>query len=372
MGRASTLAAVLLVGACELPPTISPDAGIDGAGPAGECGAAPTALDLLFLIDNSNSMAQEQASLADCFGGFGFGALVDPPDMDQDDKFDREPVGDLHVGFISPDMGTGGYEVPTCDDPVDGDDGLLLHAPSPTLSGCKAEYPRFLSWSAGDETSVLRRDFACLATLGTGGCAFEQHLRAVSRALVDHAGGPNAGFLRDDSFLAVVIQSDEDDASVRKDVEAERIFDPDDDELGPLNLRPFRNPDLLVSPAEIAEGLLALRPCPERLFVGAIVGTPIESQCTLYPSPDLDCLLAEPAMRERIDYSAFGQGERLVPVCDVPGLGEAFPARRVLELLRELQSAGANVAVVSICESDPWLVFAMMAEHFASLAGGER
>ena len=48
----------------------------------------------------------------------------------------------------------------------------------------------------------MSSDFACLATLGTGGCGFEQQLKAVRKALTIHADGANAGFVRDDSLLA--------------------------------------------------------------------------------------------------------------------------------------------------------------------------
>lgn len=367
VGRAGALVVVVLIGACEPPSTGSVDAGIDAG--ADECATATTAVDLLFLIDNSNSMAQEQASLAACFGGAGSGALVNPPDSDADGATDRQPVGDLHIGFISPDMGTGGYEVTTCDDPSDGDDGQLLHEPSTLVAGCDAEYPRFLEWRHGDDIGELAYDFACLATLGTGGCGWEQPFHAVRRALVDHADGPNRGFLRDDSLLAIVIQSDEDDASVLEDAEAQRVFDPDDEEFGPLNLRPFLHPELLVPPAEVARDLLSLRPCTDRLFVGAIVGIPPETDCSWWsPSPDIDCLLADPAMQERIDDSADGQGERVVPSCDEPGWGEAFPPRRTLELLRELQRGGAAVSVASTCEWEPRRVFEVLAAHADSLA----
>ena len=42
-----------------------------------------------------------------------------------------------------------------------------------------------------------------LASVGASGCGFEQHLEAVHRALADNPA--NAGFLRDDANLAVIL-----------------------------------------------------------------------------------------------------------------------------------------------------------------------
>jgi hypothetical protein len=49
-----------------------------------------------------------------------------------------------------------------------------------------------------------------MASLGTSGCGFEQHLESMFRALQP---GRNAGFLRPDAHLAVIFLADEDDCS---------------------------------------------------------------------------------------------------------------------------------------------------------------
>ena len=62
-----------------------------------------------------------------------------------------------------------------------GDDGIMLNTPSPR-DGCQASYPRFLSLHAGvNDPQQTANDFACIATLGTDGCGFEQQLEAGSR-----------------------------------------------------------------------------------------------------------------------------------------------------------------------------------------------
>lgn len=363
--RRLALALAATLGACELPPDrlasdsgpeeVVPDAGI------------PDDVDLLFLIDDSGSMALAQGGLTSCFGGVGAPIIFEQIDLDGDGIPDREAVGDAHVGFISTDMGSGGYRQQTCHEPAAGDDGLLQRYPSGNVAGCDESYPLYLEWRSGDDLGVLQQDFACLATLGTSGCGFEQHFASLRRALVDHANGANRGFLRDDSMLAIVIQSDEDDGTVRPDPQSRRIFDPDATDLGPTNLRAFLHPELLVPPDEIARQLAAVRSDPSHLVIGARVGVPVSSDtdCRLAPPADLDCLLAEPSMAVAIDDSPQGKGERLRPSCDGMGTGEGFPARRILEVLRELQRGGAQVAVRSICEVDPQFLFRDLAPLLA-------
>ena len=55
----------------------------------------------------------------------------------------------------------------------------------------------------------------CVAVLGTGGCEYEQPLEASLAALTRQAepGMPNEGFLRNDSLLAIIYVTDEDDCS---------------------------------------------------------------------------------------------------------------------------------------------------------------
>ncbi len=304
-------------------------------------------VDLLFAIDNSNSMAQEQASLTQSFGTpLSVLAAV---------------TTSLHVGVISTDMGTRGYDVQTCgngDGGVDsGDDGVLRTEPSPALAGCAETYPPFLTWEVGDDVGELDNDFACVSTLGTGGCGFEQQLGAVVKALTVHADGANAGFVRPGSLLGIMIHSDEEDCTVRDEPEAGVIFDVDA-ELGPLNLRCHTYADEYVKPvAEITEALLALRPGqPDLLVVAEMVGIPParDNDCVLRDMTDEDfqCLLDLPLMQEVIDDSAEGKGERLRPSCDELGLGEAFPPRRMVQLAREVDAAGGTGIVRSICEAD--------------------
>jgi hypothetical protein len=205
------------------------------------------------------------------------------------------------------------------------------------------------------EAESLAQDFACLGTLGTGGCKWNQGLAAARKALTVHAAGANSGFLRDDSLLAIMLVTDSDDCSIRTDVEnAGDIFNTQL-ELGPVELRCYNHADQYVEPVEsLADDLLALRPCPRDLAVAAVVGVPPPSQsdCAFgeVAEADLQCVLDLPGMQEVVDNSAEGRGERLAPSCDQPGLGEAFPPRRIVRFLSEMRAGGAITGLLSLCD----------------------
>lgn len=70
--------------------------------------------------------------------------------------------------------------------------------------------------------------FSCVAEVGTGGSSVEMPLLMTQTALTTRvADGTNAGFLREDALLAVVILTDEDDCS-RPGDRVEITIDPSD------------------------------------------------------------------------------------------------------------------------------------------------
>ncbi|HWO26180.1 MAG TPA: hypothetical protein VNO30_45950 [Kofleriaceae bacterium] len=246
-------------------------------------------LDLLFVVDNSPSMLGKQRLLAQSF----------PRMIEILERVDGG-LPDLHLGVITSDMGTLGSGMPTPAPAIgqigsggcsgSGDDGRLQ-------VGMAALAQPFLSDVAGPDgarvrnyTGELRDVFAQMAQIGQGGCGFEQHLASLRRALVQPA---NAGFLRDDANLAVVIIADEDDCSVLDPT----FFGPESDDLGPLNS--FRctrfgvicQPDDLVPGAKVGctprapswlvedvqpfvDALLAAKSDPRMVMVAAVAGDP--------------------------------------------------------------------------------------------------
>lgn len=170
-----------------------------------------TDLDLLFVVDNTETMESRQLALRYAFA-----------DLQSHLEFAEGGLPNLHVGVVSTDMGTGTFAVPGC---FDGGDGAALQN-APRLNGCQAPTERYLSdYGEGTDTNFgdqkLTDAFACISQLGTSGCRFEQPLAAMKRAL-DGSQASNAGFLRPGAALGVVILTDEDDCSVDDD----EFFDP--------------------------------------------------------------------------------------------------------------------------------------------------
>ena len=110
-----------------------------------------------------------------------------------------------------------------------GQGGLFQASPQVLVDGHLCETTlqngdRFISDASGGKnyTGNLADVFSCIAPLGESGCGFEQSLLAVTHALgadnFDAQGIPqpppeNAGFLRSDAALAIVMLTNEDDCS---------------------------------------------------------------------------------------------------------------------------------------------------------------
>lgn len=173
-------------------------------------------LDILFLIDKSPTMKDEQAALTANFGRF----------MQILSGIDGG-LPNVHVGVISQDIGAGGMTVGGgCSGK--GDDGKLLA--TARVQGCSPPNGTFISdvsTASGDGstriknyTGTLEDTFSCIATLGDVGCGFEQHLGSLEKALFDQP--LNKDFIRPNALLAVIIISDEDDCTA----DNAAIYDP--------------------------------------------------------------------------------------------------------------------------------------------------
>jgi hypothetical protein len=320
------------------------------------CSRANGDLDVLLMVDNSNSMAEEQASLTAQIPRMA--RIFATGDLDGDGVQDFPALRSVRIGTVSSDMGTGGYPVPTCADAELGDDGILRTQGRTDVSGCMASYPSYAELSADDPSADVEgfvSHVGCVATLGTGGCGFEQQLEAVLKATTPstsattffrgtrgHADGANAGFLRSDSVFAAIALTDENDCSALDP----ELFDPSSETYAAtsLNLRCFVHGDAVLHPvSRYVEGLRSLRSDPDDVIFGLIAGVPTD----LVADPtDHEAILSDPRMMERIDPAA---PRRLVPSCNVPGRGVAFPPRRLVEVAAGF---GDNGVVQSICQED--------------------
>lgn len=357
------------------------DAGVD----AGEPLPPPPTdlLDLLFVIDNSGSMAEEQASLAAEIPDLV--AALSTGDHDGDGAREAASFRSIQVGIVTSDMGTGGFTVPSCARSDFGDDGVLRTQGRPDMTGCQLAYPPILRFEPGArEDDAFARDVTCVLNMGTGGCGFEQQLEATLKAVTPravqpwtssrfvpigtegaphgldrsffrmsppHGDGANAGFVREGSMLAIVIATDEEDCSAHDP----EVFNPSSPwySATDLNLRCFRHgEEALHPPSRYVHGLLQLRPHPSRLAVLLLAGVPLDLASSPGAPTDWERLISDdervrdPRMVEQIDTA---MPNRLVPSCNTVN-GIAFPPVRMTRVARGLDEAGARVAVASICQ----------------------
>ena len=356
-GRATvSLAAACLVVACQQPPNSTSPPATD-AGPA--CPTCPKgplrpmdvfplmrspALDLLFVIDNSEAMGEAQGALR-----WHFPSLLEA--LRARDRGVTLPS--LHVGVVTTDLGVAPYSFPTCDR-AGGDQGKLQHRPR--AGQCVPPTDPFIThefgvtnvpFAQGGVVEQVQHGFSCIAALGTAGCGFEQPLEAMYRAL-DPKLGLNPGFLRREASLGIVIFTDEDDCSAARP----ELFDPAPqgltDPLGPLDsfrcfdkgIRCDVNDRRRPGPRRhcVPDGdwlhrldrylqLLGRVKEPEKLFVTLIAGPP-----------------------EPVRVRVFAGQPMLEPSCQLGRTVVATPGIRLNAFLQALSRTRGNHAVAQICE----------------------
>jgi hypothetical protein len=373
-------------------------------------------VDLLFVVDNSNSMANKQVSLR-----MQLPSLIRA--LTTGERFPGDPnpfppLQDLHVGVVSSDMGVPGVDIAGAACRADGgDDGRLLT--TGRGPGCQARYPSFLSYtidasSGGPARDRMQfaQDASCITNLGTGGCGFEQQLEAPFKALwpklqtdvngnvitpndyrfiattesgtwgkgdQSAADGGNLGFLRNDpnkglSLIAIVLVTDEEDCSVKStehlkpnaQLAADSPYRQED-----LNLRCYHHKEMLYDiQRRYYEGFRKLRPGREELVVfAAIVGVPVDlvDAQTLakvdFTADDpssrnafYDAILSDPRMQEQIDPASMpGTGTgNLKQSCSrtVPYQTEPVTAYPPRRIVELAKLFGKNGIVQSICQDD--------------------
>jgi hypothetical protein len=325
-------------------------------------------VDLLFMVDNSNSTGAEQAMLAEQLPRL-IEALT-AGDANPADGITRgadfRPVRSLNLGVITSDMGVGGYPIPTCLSAI-GDDGMLRARGNVAVDPSCGELSQpFLSFDPSrEDAETFAARASCLLVAGTNGCGFEQPLEAILKAVTSstqgpvgafdgrfargtsgHADGANAGFSRPDSVLAIVAMADEDDCSARDP----ELFNPSSTVYtAPLNLRCFEHASALHPIERYVDGLLATRGWAEQLVFALLAGVPPDAASEPDVPPDYDAILSHPDMQVRVDPD---MPMRLHPSCSDPGTSFAFPPRRLVEVARALDARGVVTAAPSLCEPD--------------------
>ena len=295
------------------------------------------AVDILFVIDDSGSMKDQQEQLGiwskemfDVLSGSG-------------------ELPDLHVGVTSSSVAIPGLT------------GCSVGYGGSLYKGLAEMEGQYLTDLAGPEGRVtnyqgtLTETFAKMARVGDGGCGFEQPFKAARMAL------STPGFLRDEALLLVVFVTDEDDCSSSDgtlfgDVSADACS-----ELGPItsyrcfehgvtcadgkgsrelgereNCRPDETSPYVESVARYAQYLKKLKQQPAQTIIAGIYGKPNG----VFAIPD-----------EKVERLAGYQSPRLADVCGgmgVEGTG-ATPAIRMNALLAEF---GGRASQSSICERE--------------------
>lgn len=144
-------------------------------------------MDILFVIDNSGSMSEEQENLVQNFPRF----------IEVLNNFKNGAL-DYRVAVTTTSFRTELLGIPL----GQAAQGALLKAGTMTNP-----------WLSRTDPNVAAT-FTELATVGLGGSGQEQPLRAARAAVTDRvADGANKDFLREDALLAVVILTDEEDDS---------------------------------------------------------------------------------------------------------------------------------------------------------------
>lgn len=227
-------------------------------------------MDVVFVVDDSPSMREEQDNLAANLPQFV--QVLDEYLVD-----DTRPL-DYRLAVLTPGrdvqeyIASSGTTYPA--QASTGDNGAFRQL-------CGMPRP----WIERGDADVAGT-FSCVAQVGVEGSAKEMPLEALRMAFDERqADGTNAGFLRDDALLAVVILTDEDDCSTMGG--SYTIMG--STQQPPAGKACAPAPMELVAVSEYAQLLDTLKSGPGRWAVASIAG-PGPGTCT---SPFGDALHAE-------------------------------------------------------------------------------
>lgn len=171
-------------------------AGSDGLGEGGNDDTGCHAVDLLFVIDDSISMDDEQAGLIAAFPDFIDAMQTELADTDG-----------YHIGVVTTDEYAG-------DTSCGQARGTLVTRTGGTASSNAVCDPYSSGKRFMTEQDDLDARFACAAQVGTAGDPDERPMESMLAALSPGQltmGGCNEGFLRNDALLVVVVVTDEED-----------------------------------------------------------------------------------------------------------------------------------------------------------------
>ncbi len=330
-------------------------------------------VDILFMIDNSPSMDQEQTGLARNFPKF-ISELQKIPG-----PTGAPELPNVRIAIVSSDMGAGGANSVNCSGQAGGDRGVFQVKPNCGLNVNTARY--LVSQDNGQTQNFmgnLSDVFGCMAALGTSGCGFEHQLQAPRIGLYALPGvsEQNKGFLRPDAFLAIILITDEDDCSAQPDTNLFSYESPpgetaslrcaikghlcNDKEppvgefqtlLANCKSNNRGEKDHLIPIPELAADIKRLKPAgSNKILVSAITGKD--------PSEKPQYHITKRPQRDGPDAL------ELAPACSSAGNGEATPAIRIQEFVNEFGTSGS---LESICNDDLGPAMALIGKRLATM-----
>jgi hypothetical protein len=322
-------------------------------------------LDILFIIDDSESMKDEQNSLA-----ANFPLFIDTLEGIQGG------LPNVHIGVITSNMGAH-PSIPKCG-PDDSDEGKLRSAfvndntlfpqcqdGSLGLNGGAAYISDELNEESGQRERNYQGDlagvFSCMAVVGIDGCGFEMQLESMRAALTE---GANGDFLRENAYLAVIFITDEDDCSAFDQEMFNPMITGKESALGPLDsfrcfefgvecspddarelgqktdCKPREDSPYMYSVQEYVDFLKGLKADPRKVIVGGIIG--------------YDEVTPDEPLEVITEIKPVGEVFSLVPACQVvDGSGmvtsKATPGVRLRAFLEQFTDRNT---VTTICQDN--------------------
>ncbi|MBN2344482.1 MAG: hypothetical protein JXX29_01710 [Deltaproteobacteria bacterium] len=390
-------------------------------------------VDILVVVDNSGSMAEEQEMLATAFFPL-VNTLINPTEGSSYPASDN-----VRIAITTSDMGVSYGGTPytdtftphsACVDATKnglGDNGAFINeygltevnilenvipcdadaAQCPTHWECDMSGGGVIGFCVdpnGDGTSQVCPDslvsqsynfvpqgydrttsaftVACLASVGTEGCAYEQQLAAGAAGLVY-----DPTFIREKSLTAVLVVSDEEDCSLASSDwhNVDELASGSDE----INVACGRHPDLLTTVADIKEQYDAAKTAVSgnasgMLFAG-IIGVPKVTECQGRGNTLAECFaeplefgtMAEPEVIRREDrrgeMASFYEFACERYDDDNKPITQAYPGARYVEMA---QMYGDMSYIYSIC-NDNWStamvdIAEMIAENMTGTCYGKR
>jgi hypothetical protein len=317
-------------------------------------------VDILFVIDDSPSMLDKQNNLKANFPTF-INVL----------NTIEGGLPNVHIGVVTSDLGSKGADDPAPGPGIGSGPGMCSgNGKGGNLVTNAAVQGAFIVDTLNTDgvtrnqnyTGNLSDAFSAIASVGAGGCGFEQQIEAAKRALNNNPA--NAGFLRPSAYLAIIFLTDEDDCSMAHST----LISTDTSTLGPL--QSFRctrfgitcdqggtdsnamnqvgpkgmchsneSGQYLTKVGDYVNYFKSLKPDPNSVIVAAVAGvtTPFEVELRTPPGGGSQI----PALAHSCNYTdSANQTEVADPAVRIKELLDSFPNRSTFSTICQQDLSG--------------------------------